>query len=90
MPTECKPALFDFAPVETARLLPHSTVGAPPPTLARCSSVPPIASSSAMTRRLAACFRDSRNADFVEHSVQTLVTQGIVGIAPLLRGPDRP
>jgi hypothetical protein len=34
-----------------------------------------------LTRRFAACFKDSRNGDFVEHSVQTLVTQRIVGIA---------
>jgi hypothetical protein len=34
-----------------------------------------------LTRRFAACFKDSRNSDFVEHSVQTLVTQRIVGIA---------
>ena len=34
-----------------------------------------------LTSRFAACFKDSRNGDFVEHSVQTLVTQRIVGIA---------
>jgi hypothetical protein len=34
-----------------------------------------------LTRRFAACFKDSRNGAFVEHSVQTLVTQQIVGIA---------
>ena len=34
-----------------------------------------------MTRRFAACFKDARHAPFVEHSVQTLVTQRVVGIA---------
>jgi Transposase DDE domain group 1 len=34
-----------------------------------------------LTRRFAACFKDSLDGDFVEHSVQTLVTQRIVGIA---------
>ena len=34
-----------------------------------------------LTRRFAACFKDSRNSNFIEHSVQTLVTQRIVGIA---------
>ena len=34
-----------------------------------------------LTRRFAACFKDARHAPFVEHSVQTLVTQRVVGIA---------
>ena len=34
-----------------------------------------------LNRRFAACFKDRRNSDLVGHSVQTLVTQHIVGIA---------
>ena len=34
-----------------------------------------------LTRRLAACFADARNRAFVEHDVQTLVMQRVVGIA---------
>jgi hypothetical protein len=34
-----------------------------------------------LTRRFAACFKDSRDPAFVEHSAQTLLTQRIVGIA---------
>jgi Transposase DDE domain group 1 len=34
-----------------------------------------------LTRRFAACFTDARHAPFVEHSVQTLVMQRVVGIA---------
>jgi hypothetical protein len=34
-----------------------------------------------LTRRFAACFKDSRDPAFIEHSVETSVTQRIVGIA---------
>jgi hypothetical protein len=34
-----------------------------------------------LTRRLAACFKDSRNPVFTEHAVETLVMQRVVGIA---------
>jgi hypothetical protein len=34
-----------------------------------------------LTRRLAACFRDARDPDLIEHEVETLVMQRIVGIA---------
>ncbi|MCB1907019.1 MAG: IS1380 family transposase [Rhodocyclaceae bacterium] len=34
-----------------------------------------------LTGRVAACFRDERDADLIEHSVQTLVMQRVVGIA---------
>jgi len=34
-----------------------------------------------LTRRLAACFTDARHPAFVEHEVQTLVMQRVVGIA---------
>ena len=34
-----------------------------------------------LTRRLAACFTDARRPDMIEHEVQTLVMQRVVGIA---------
>jgi hypothetical protein len=34
-----------------------------------------------LTERVAACFQDGRDAGLIEHSVQTLVMQRIVGIA---------
>ena len=34
-----------------------------------------------LTRRLAACFTDSRDPDYTEHAVETLVMQRVVGIA---------
>jgi len=40
-----------------------------------------------LTRRLAACFRDSRNPAYTEHAVETLVMQRIVGIVLGHAGP---
>ena len=34
-----------------------------------------------LTRRLAACFRDSRHPAYTEHAVETLVMQRVVGSA---------
>ncbi|HEY4044380.1 MAG TPA: transposase, partial [Rhodopila sp.] len=34
-----------------------------------------------LTRRLAACFRDARDPTLIEHAVDTLVMQRVVGIA---------
>jgi len=34
-----------------------------------------------LTDRFAACFTDARNPSFVEHSIGTLVTQRVIGIA---------
>src|SRR5262249_60874862 len=34
-----------------------------------------------LTRRLAGCFTDARNPAFIEHEVETLVMQRVVGIA---------
>jgi hypothetical protein len=34
-----------------------------------------------LTRRLAACFRDRRNQELIEHRVETLMVQRVFGIA---------
>ena len=34
-----------------------------------------------LTRRLAACFKDSRDPAYTEHALETLVMQRVVGIA---------
>ena len=34
-----------------------------------------------LTRRLASCFKDSRDPAFVEHGLETLLMQRVVGIA---------
>jgi hypothetical protein len=80
MPTECNPALFDFAPAEN-RAVVASFAGGRITTDAGALLLGATDRVIGLTRRFAACFRDSRNGDFVEHSVQTLVTQRIVGIA---------
>jgi hypothetical protein len=80
MPTECNPALFEFAPVEN-RAVVASFDGGRITTDAGALLLGAADRVIGLTRRFAACFKDSRNSDFVEHSVQTLVTQRIVGIA---------
>jgi hypothetical protein len=80
MPTECNPALFEFAPVEN-RAVVASFDGGRITTDAGALLLGAADRVIGLTRRFAACFKDSRNGDFVEHSVQTLVTQRIVGLA---------
>jgi len=80
MPTECNPALLEFAPVEN-RAVVVSFDGGRITTDAGALLLGATDRVIGLTRRFAACFKDSRNGDFVEHSVQTLVTQRIVGIA---------
>src|ERR1700754_1138056 len=80
MPTECNPALFDFAPVES-RAVVASFDGGSITTDAGALLLGATDKVLGLTRRFAACFKDSRNSDFVEHSVQTLAMQRIVGIA---------
>jgi hypothetical protein len=72
--------LFEFAPVEN-RAVVASFDGGRITTDAGALLLGAADRVIALTRRFAACFTDRRNGDFVEHSVQTLVTQRIVGIA---------
>jgi hypothetical protein len=80
MPTQCIPTLFEFAPVEN-RLVTASFDGGRITSDAGALLLGAADRVIGLTRRFAACFKDSRNSDFIEHSVQTLVTQRIVGIA---------
>ena len=80
MPTECNPALFDFAPVESRSVV-ASFNGGRMTTDAGGLLLGATDRVIGLTQRFAACYKDSRNGDFVEHSVRTLVTQRIVGIA---------
>jgi hypothetical protein len=72
--------LFDFAPVENRSVV-ASFDGGRITTDAGALLLGAADRVIGLTRRFAACFKDSHNGDFVEHSVQTLVTQRIVGIA---------
>jgi hypothetical protein len=80
MPTECNPNLFDFTPVES-RAVVASFDGGRITTDAGALLLGATDRVVGLTQRFAACFKDSRDPAFVEHSVQTLVTQRIVGIA---------
>jgi hypothetical protein len=80
MPTECNPNLFEFARVE------HRSVVASFDGGRITSDAGALLLGAAdrvlgLTRRFAGCFKDRRDPAFVEHSVQTLVTQRIIGIA---------
>ena len=80
MPTECSPALFEFAPVAGRAVVAGfdggritSDAGA----LLLCATDRVIA----LTERFAACFRDARDRALVEHGVVTMVRQRVIGIA---------
>ena len=80
MQTECNPALFDFAPVESRSVVAgfdggRITSDAGALLLGATDRV------IGLTRRMAACFVDERNPLLIEHEVETLVMQRVVGIA---------
>ena len=80
MPTECSPALFDFAPVETRRVVAAFDGGA---ITSNAGALLLGATDRAigLVGRFAACFRDARAAERVEHAVATLVGQRVFGVA---------
>ncbi len=80
MPTDCSPTLFDFAPVE-GRAVVASFDGGAITSDAGALLLGATDKVLSLTRRLAACFKDSRNQAFTEHAVETLVMQRVVGIA---------
>jgi DDE family transposase len=80
MPTECNPTLFDFARVD-GRAVVASFDGGRITSDAGALLLGAADRVIGLTRRLAACFRDTRTPAFVEHAVETLVMQRVVGIA---------
>jgi hypothetical protein len=80
MPTECNPGLFEFARVEGRAVL-ASFDGGRITSDAGALLLGAADRVIGLTRRLAACFADARNPAFVEHEVETLVMQRVVGIA---------
>ena len=80
MPTECSPALFEFAPVETRRVVAGFDGGA---ITSNAGALLLGATDRAigLVRRFAACFRDARASARIEHEVATLVGQRVFGIA---------
>ena len=80
MPTECNPALFEFAPVEGRQVVAAFDGGAITSD-AGALLLGETDRAIRLTERFAACFTDTRAAELVEHQVATLVTQRVIGIA---------
>lgn len=80
MPTDCIPMLFEFAPVEGRKVLANFDGGA---ITSDAGGLLLGATDKVLglTRRLAACFKDHRDPDLIEHRVETLLTQRITAIA---------
>lgn len=80
MPTECSPALLEFAPVEGRRVVAAFDGGA---ITSNAGALLLGATDRAinLVGRFAACFRDGRAPERIEHEVATLVGQRVFGIA---------
>ena len=74
MPTECSPALFDFAAVETRRVV-AAFDGWAIASNAGALLLGATDRAIGLVRRFAACFRDARAPERIEHEVATLVGQ---------------
>jgi hypothetical protein len=80
MPTECNPALFRFPPVE-GRSVVASFDGGAITSDAGALLLGQTDRAIRLSERFAACFADTRTAELVEHHVETMVMQRVVGIA---------
>src|SRR3984885_6406500 len=80
MPTECTPALFEFPPVESRHVVAGFDGGAITSD-AGALLLGQTDRAIRLTERFAACFTDTRCAELVEHQVETMVMQRVVGIA---------
>src|SRR5690349_8786465 len=80
MPTQCNPELFDFARAE-GRPVVASFDGGAITSDAGALLLGATDRVLGLTRRLAACFKDSRDPAYTAHAVETLVMQRVVGIA---------
>src|SRR5215213_983705 len=80
MPTECSAERFAFAPVEGYSVVAAFDGGA----MTSDAGALLLGATDrvlGLTRRLAGCFKDSRDPAYTEHTVETLVMQRVVGIA---------
>jgi hypothetical protein len=80
MPTECSANLFGFAPV-AGRSVVASFDGGAMTSDAGALLLGATDKVLGLTRRLAACFKDSRDPAYTEHQVETLLMQRVTGIA---------
>jgi Transposase DDE domain group 1 len=80
MPTECNPALFEFAPVD-GRAVVAAFDGGAITSNAGALLVGATDRAIGLVRRFAACFTDARDPERVEHEITTLVGQRVFGMA---------
>jgi len=80
MPTECSGNLFGFGGLE-GRRVEASFDGGSISSDAGGVLLGAIDRAIGLVERFAACFRDGRRADLVEHEVRTLVGQRVFGVA---------
>jgi Transposase DDE domain group 1 len=80
MQTECTAELFAFPPVENRQVVAAFDGG----SITSDGGALLLGAADraiGMIGRFAACFRDTRDQELIEHSVETLVLQRVVGIA---------
>jgi hypothetical protein len=80
MPTECSADLFGFAAVEGRQVIAGFDGG----TITSDAGALLLGATDRAVRlieRFAACFLDRREPDLIEHSMRTLVTQRVIGMA---------
>ena len=80
MPTQCSAELFGFAPVE-GRTVVASFDGGAMTSDAGALLLGATDRVLGLARRLAACFKDNRDPAYIEHRLETLLIQRVVGIA---------
>ena len=80
MLTECSATLFEFAPVEGRQVAAAFDGGA----ITSDGGALLLGETDGvirLTERFAACFTDARTPELIEHAVDTMVLQRVVGIA---------
>lgn len=80
MPTECSQDSFDFGRVE-GRAVVADFGGGTITSNAGALLLGAADKAIGLIDRFAACFRDGRNPDLIEHAIPTLVGQRVIGIA---------
>ena len=80
MRPECIPDQFDFAPVESRRVV-SDFGGGEMTSDAGALLLGAVDRATGLIDRFASCFEDHRCAELIEHSVRTLVGQRVFGIA---------
>ena len=80
MPSECNPERFDFARVEGRKVV-ASFDGGRITSDAGALLLGATDRVICLSRRLADCFTDARDPTLIEHAVETLVMQRVLGIA---------